>query len=160
MLVINSVHDAQPLLPHFAAVHPETNSPEAIRCFPRPSPPRRPPKPPLLPARWCSPAPLPAPLRGLEDRIAIALSNALFPGETSLRFTECPALWFQTPPPSGYPRTAWKSTKGHRLGQGSGTVCAVPQQSTTWSDPKSAVDAWHLVTTIISGRHPSGRLHP
>lgn len=42
MLVINSVHDAQPLLPHFAAVHPETNSPEAIRCFPRPSPPRRP----------------------------------------------------------------------------------------------------------------------
>lgn len=42
MLVISSVQDAQPLLPLFAVVHPEANSPEAIRCFPSPSPPRHP----------------------------------------------------------------------------------------------------------------------
>lgn len=42
MLVISLPRDTQPLLPGFAAVHPETNSPKAIRCLPRPSPPRCP----------------------------------------------------------------------------------------------------------------------
>lgn len=42
MLVVSSLSDAQPLLPGFIAIHPETNSPEAIRCLPRPSPPRCP----------------------------------------------------------------------------------------------------------------------
>lgn len=76
MLVFSSLRDAKSLLPGFVAVRPETNSPEAIRYLPRPSLSS---KPPFLPARWCSPAPLPAPLRGLEDRIALALPNALIP---------------------------------------------------------------------------------